>query len=108
MPHIFQHNIVHHGKVGVNKTAEVVQNDPVQQQGIPELRLGRAIIYYSIGHHVEDEVNVADSTLQCCSGSLKKLLRPMISSFPISVIMQNYRCTIWGGAGGSPLTLLPL
>ena len=87
LPQIVQQYIVQHGKVGVNKTAEVLQNDLVQQQRILELRLLRSIICDSIGHHVEDEINVADSPLRCCSGYLKKFLMPTISSFPISVIM---------------------
>ena len=34
-PHIGQQYAVHHGKVGVNKASEVVQNSHVQKQVIP-------------------------------------------------------------------------
>ena len=35
MYHIGQHNAFYHGKVGVNRSTEVVQNYHVQWQGIP-------------------------------------------------------------------------
>ena len=76
LPQIFQHNIVHTGKVGVNKAAAVVKNSHVQQQEVPELRLKISLLCNSHGYHVEEEINVADSTLRCCSGYLKKWLWP--------------------------------
>ena len=106
---IGQNNAVHHGKVGVNKYMAVVKNAHDQWQVIPALRLGRAILRESLDHHAEDEVNVADIPLWCHSGSLKKLLRPTTSSFPIYFIVQKYPFNIWRGETGRlPLPLLPL
>ena len=52
-----------------------MQNAHVQRQGLPAFRLRRALLSDSLGHHAEDEVNVADSPLRRCSRSLEKLLR---------------------------------
>ena len=62
LPQVVQHNFGHHGKGGVNKAASVVHNAQVYRQGIMELRLGRVLLCDNLGHHVEDEVNAADST----------------------------------------------
>ena len=99
LPHIGQHNVVHNGKIGVNKAVSVVENDHVHTQGIPELRLGRDLLYDSLVHHVEDKVNVSDSPLRCHSGTLKKVLRPMTSSYQIPVIIWRYLCNILGSTG---------
>ena len=78
---------------------EVVKNYHEQLQGITSLRLGRALLCGSLFHHVEDKVNVADIPLQCRSVSLKKFLRPTALLFPISVIMWQHPCNIWGRTG---------
>ena len=109
MPQIGQYDVVHHGKVCVNKAAAVIQNAYVQHQGIPELRLRREILFNSLGNHVEDEANVADSPLHCRSGSLKKFPRPMTLLFQ-STSSCGIIHVIYGGGkeGGSPLPLLTL
>ena len=96
LTHIGQHDIIHNGRLGVNKADSVVQNSHAQRQGILELRLIRELLCNILGHHAEDEVNVSDSPLQCRSGSLKKFLRSMTLSFPISVVMWEYLCNLWG------------
>ena len=99
LTHIGQHDIIHNGRLGVNKADSVVQNSHAQRQGILELRLIRELLCNILGHHAEDEVNVSDSPLQCHSGFLKKLLRPTTLFILISVIMRNWLCNIWGRKG---------
>ena len=89
LPKLGKHNVIHNGNLFVNKLTAVVQNDHVQIEVIPVLILGIALVRNSLGHHAENEVNVADSTLRCCSGSLEKFLSPTTSLFQISIIMQN-------------------
>ena len=103
---IGQHDAVNHGKVGAKKAAEVVKNAHLQRQEISSLILGRALLCDILVHHIEDEVNVAESPLQCCSSSLGKLLRPTTSLLPISFVMQNYPYNIWGSRG-SRVTFSP-
>ena len=52
-----------------------MQNANVKQQGLSSLRLERALLSNIIGHHDEDEVNVADSTLRCRSYFLERFLK---------------------------------
>ena len=99
LPQIGKNDVVHHWKIGVNKAMAVVKNYHEQRQGIPSLRLGRALLCGSLVHHVEDEVNVADIPIQCRSVSMKKFLRPIALFFPIFVIMCKYPCNIRGGGG---------
>ena len=63
LPHIGQHNLVHHCKVGVKKYAAVVKNSCVQRQCILVLRLIRTLLSSSLGHHAEYEVSLYDSHL---------------------------------------------
>ena len=63
MPHIGQHYVVHHWKVGVNKAEEVVKNYHVQREVLPELILGRSLVSNNIGHYAEDKVDLAHSLL---------------------------------------------
>ena len=93
-----QHNVVHHGKVGINKSTEVVNNYHVQRYGILELILGRELLYNILGQHFEDKVNLSDSPLRCLSGSLKKLLKDTTLQLPLSVIIHNCPCNLWGRA----------
>ena len=51
LPQVGENDAIHHGKVGVNKAAEVVQNDHVQRQGIMQLRLRRSLLRNSLGYH---------------------------------------------------------
>ena len=99
LPHIGKHDVVHHGRVVLNKDVAVVQNAHVQKQGITELRLGRELLFDSLGLHDEYEVNISDSLLRCLSGSLNFFRRPTTSSFTISVIMRKYQFNIWGMKG---------
>ena len=90
LPQLGQRDVVHHGKVGVNKAATVVQNTHVQWEVLLTLRLGISLLGNILGHHAEDEFNLVDIPLWCCSGPLEKFLRPTTLLFPINIIMCRY------------------
>ena len=96
LTHIGQHDFLHDGKVGVNEAAGVVNSDNLHLDVLPTLILRRALLRNILGHHAVYEINLSLSPLRCCNGSLGNLLSPTTLSLPISVIIQNYLCTIFG------------
>ena len=76
LPQLGQHDVIHHEKVGFNKATLIVQNDHVQLQGLLALILRRMLFRDSLGHHFEDEFNIADIPLRCHIGYLEKFMMP--------------------------------
>ena len=105
LPHIGQQNIIHLLKVDFNKVVAVLQNYKLQKECRTELILGTALHSDSLGHHAEDEVNLADNTLHCCISSLEELLMTTTLYLPIFSIIWKYE---GGYTRGSHMTLLTL